>query len=563
MKPSGTNPAIQHAFERLKRRLEDGEWQSGECLPSIRDLASTIGVSKPSMIRAIARLKKEGLVSGRERQRIRAGAVVEPKLFREKRTPPWRAKRDLVEKDIVSGILGYGGNLPSLKELQARYGFSYRTMKKILQAMAADGAVRFKGRGFALQEIPVKSFQQRIVFVTTLGHFAQRSALNYEHNRMVNLLEQECKRAGLHLDIVEIDFYDTLVNRRVLSKITDYGNVLGFVVDIWSYLKENVQRSHADLLTYLAGFEKPVAMLDELGDFMLPSRFWTNQCFQVFRIQGKGAGERIARRLATLGHTSAVFITYFKEAKWSADRYLGVVEQFSRIGGCVCLVADNYAISLEQILAGSGLTDKEVRTLIAIGRTPSQAKDLELGWQTAKQQGSPRFIAADAELRKNFALLSIIIRRNPGGEIVKKACNAVIEAIGSHVFETGLEHLFKKALACAEATAWICANDATALQALTFLARHGLKVPQDISVAGFDNVPVEALERRLTTTDFNAAGCIHQMLHFIARPPKPGIGYRHSIIEVEGILLERNTTGPAAVGRQNLRSVSSAEMEEM
>jgi LacI family transcriptional regulator len=36
----------------------------------------------------------------------------------------------------------------------------------------------------------------------------------------------------------------------------------------------------------------------------------------------------------------------------------------------------------------------------------------------------------------------------------------------------------------------LCANDQTALGAMYALARHGLRVPQDVAVTGFDDVPV-------------------------------------------------------------------------
>ena len=61
----------------------------------------------------------------------------------------------------------------------------------------------------------------------------------------------------------------------------------------------------------------------------------------------------------------------------------------------------------------------------------------------------------------------------------------------------------------------------------------------------FDNEPVKAIEQRLTTLDFNAAGFIHRMLNFIARPPRTRGPYQHRPIEVEGIVMIRDTAGPA------------------
>ena len=95
------------------------------------------------------------------------------------------------------------------------------------------------------------------------------------------------------------------------------------------------------------------------------------------------------------------------------------------------------------------------------------------------------------------------------------------------------------------ATCGICANDVTALAALKFLRGRQVRTPGDISVMGFDNAPVVALENRLTTFDFNAMGFIRAMLSFVLRPPKPRGAYRHKTIEIKGIVLERDTTGRA------------------
>ena len=74
-----------------------------------------------------------------------------------------------------------------------------------------------------------------------------------------------------------------------------------------------------------------------------------------------------------------------------------------------------------------------------------------------------------------------------------------------------------------------------------------IPVPESVSVVGFDNEPVQAFAARLTSYDFNAAGFIHRMLDFIARPPMPRGPYRHVPIEVEGIVMQRGTTAEASV----------------
>jgi LacI family transcriptional regulator len=64
-----------------------------------------------------------------------------------------------------------------------------------------------------------------------------------------------------------------------------------------------------------------------------------------------------------------------------------------------------------------------------------------------------------------------------------------------------LESSFRATLERGRATFWLCANDAVAVAATSFLHRHGVSVPHDIEVAGFDNSPF-AFAQRITSYDF-------------------------------------------------------------
>ena len=56
----GGVPAVT---EDLRRRIGQGDWKTGERMPSSRELAETYGVSLGTVSRAIAILKNEGLLS--------------------------------------------------------------------------------------------------------------------------------------------------------------------------------------------------------------------------------------------------------------------------------------------------------------------------------------------------------------------------------------------------------------------------------------------------------------------------------------------------------------------
>ncbi len=75
-------------------------------------------------------------------------------------------------------------------------------------------------------------------------------------------------------------------------------------------------------------------------------------------------------------------------------------------------------------------------------------------------------------------------------------------------------------------TAFVCANDATALHVLRTLAELGIRVPEDVSVTGFDNTEEAArLSPPLSTVDVPKTGmgrrAVELLLRRIENPDKP------------------------------------------
>jgi len=94
------------------------------------------------------------------------------------------------------------------------------------------------------------------------------------------------------------------------------------------------------------------------------------------------------------------------------------------------------------------------------------------------------------------------------------------------------------------ATAYVCANDLYALALWKMAEQRGLRVPEDLSITGMDNI-VEAAHKGLTTisTPFNLIGrtavdVLHQLLNG-AEPKEVS-----RVLPVE--LVERKSIGPAA-----------------
>jgi len=94
-------------------------------------------------------------------------------------------------------------------------------------------------------------------------------------------------------------------------------------------------------------------------------------------------------------------------------------------------------------------------------------------------------------------------------------------------------------------TAWICANDAAAYAAMSHLAANGLRVPEDVSVAGFDGIQPPNGSHAVTTlqTLFREIGRTGagRLLRLIERPFDPP---QHTF--VQGQIRTGATAGPVA-----------------
>jgi hypothetical protein len=475
-----------------------------------------------------------------------------PQLPSNKQPPIWQIQRAALEIDLLAGLYAQEGRLPSQKELQASYGVSFRTMRKILRAMTHDRVLHLSGRRYYVPAAAHLISGRRIVFITLKMAAPPWTALNNGQYRILELFEQECIRRNLTLDVVEIDFYDSVKTRHALSSPALINNVLGYAVDVFWYPGEIFRRSYLDLLDRLAALRKPISLLDELGDFALPIQFAANPLIQVFSIAGRKAGNDVARALLNRGHTSVAVITSQHNEPYSQKRIAGIVEEYEK-AGCEKGIHQMLSNSLEQhmppLLAISGFGNQLIRRVIAVGRTAKEANNLYEAIVAVQKGALPGFLAPAEinKLKKNIAAIANLANSNLDKPFFDRMSLACLMEAGEQLDALSLAPLFEKALSIPGVTAWICLNDLSALAALHFLREHRLSVPNNISVFGFDNRPVQALGAHLSTYDFNAPGFVHTMLNFIARPAQARGAYRHQTVEMEGVVVLRGTTGKARV----------------
>lgn len=157
-----------------------------------------------------------------------------------------------------------------------------------------------------------------------------------------------------------------------------------------------------------------------------------------------------------------------------------------------------------------------------------------LGHRSVGYVGGPRSAWSDAERRST--LDGVTGPETDGLEVVD---------LGHHrpVFSSGAAAA--DAATAAGATAVLCYNDLIALGVVRRLQRRGIRVPEDISVVGFDDIPFASLAAPALTTvavPWAPAGrAAVDLLLGTGRPQAP----QHSRLAVELVIRDSTAAGPA------------------
>ena len=108
-------------------------------------------------------------------------------------------------------------------------------------------------------------------------------------------------------------------------------------------------------------------------------------------------------------------------------------------------------------------------------------------------------------------------------------------------------------------TAVIASNDLTAIGAIGALHRHNLRVPEDVSVVGFDDIEISAfLHPALTTVRLSRAAIADRAFQALHRSGKreantPAVEYK-----IRPELIVRNSTAPVPSKRTGLTLLKGA-----
>jgi DNA-binding LacI/PurR family transcriptional regulator/DNA-binding transcriptional regulator YhcF (GntR family) len=539
--------AVDRGIAFLRETLGGGTWKNGDRLPSLAVLAGQARVSRSSMWRALAQAKTERLVTITPRGFITAGVAALPQVRPD--SPPtasaagaiWMKKRKLLEEDILAGAFSENGQLPSRKELQVGYGISGGTLTKILASLTQSGIVGLQGRSY---RIPLGGKSQRHSVALISEGLSWKAGLGSRQlERLVDATEQLCGRTGIDVEFLDLDFSDPDLVARFDSHLRGQKRATGYVVNVPPSQNQEAENRIESLLEKLSAHRKPIALLDMNGTYELAPRTRFVAPVQVFRIAGRSAGAQVARHVAGLGHRDIVFLSHAHADSWSVQRLAGAMDIFEAPGRNATLTpvtVDHLEFYDRSFMLGS-IPAKDAARILA---GPSSHDQLARFARHLDDGGWPKNWdhARIGRMRSELQTLHRLTDEGVDSKLLTVLRDSLLNEIAIGRNEELFEKLFDDALAHERTTAWIAVNDGLAANALRFLERRKIQVPQDLSIVGFDNV-AESFGDNLTTYDFGLAQMAHRMLWFVMHPD---LRRGHRVpppLEVEGIVVARKTTG--------------------
>ncbi|MDQ3001965.1 MAG: substrate-binding domain-containing protein [Fibrobacterota bacterium] len=518
------SPAVEEALRFLEAELAGGAGKGGEALPALTRMASAARVSLVSMWKAVGILKRQGVLRAVRGGRITLAYAGTPAPVVPPPELKWEKARKAVLQDIAAGHFAAGSRLPDQAGLRDRYAVAYPTLRKALLALAASGDLVPEGKRFRIQVQRDQAAYASIVLVAASGVDGEFGVLRDRGRGFLETLEAECSQAKVGLQVFKAESGHMPALLRALEKGS---GELGCVLwpGEWQGRPETFRKVLA-ILEVLAARKNRVAVLDEMGDFDLPEKYLAGGRVRVFTISAFNAGLAAAKHLLALGHRKAAYLTPYRNLSWSFLRYAGLSRGFAQAG-----LAGQVALFDLQL-------DRNYNRVFHLGAFGGPEPGEALEWISGflrmhlPKTTPAAHMASQVIQKKDFPRLSTELKFRLLDRFIEEQVNQEMEP------------LFKAAAGDASLTAWVGANDATALAASHFLGRMGRKVPKDVSILGFDNTPA-SLELGLTSYHFEITRFPKLMLRFLLNPPERIRASDHGPLEGEGVLIARRSTGKA------------------
>ena len=494
---------ISHARDFIKTKIDNNGWKTGTRLPTTRQIALEIHTDTQIVVQALKILQNEGYISIFPRKGMFVGSSIKNPIYKrrskEKKIPVsciWRRTRDLLEHDIYNTVF-IDTALPPARALVERYHVCHQTIRKACEALSSDGVLVRKKNKYDIVHHTKTSHRSTVL---SISH-SWTEKISIYNSFIVNgitALELACSQHNIVLEKTGTDSSNHGKSLDTqLEKKQDY---FGYIVWVRGI---NTSQLHT-LIERLAQFNKPVAIIDENSEYVLPQLSTHWPLLKVFSTAGIEAGKKIGRHLLERGHRHCAYISCFHEQEWSRRRLQGVLQIFA---------GTNTATSLTQLVRDT-VTPPETTAikdqLAFVQRITSEFRQY---FPVAQSWAFPQLASFLGGIENWEYLTDSILKRD----------------------------LFQKALSNPRITAWVCANDSLAIIAKLYLQEMFPNEKQcHIALTGFDDLPV-ATENDLTSYNFAPTVLIEKALGYIVYP-RQEFFRDTTYIESAGLLIERNST---------------------
>ncbi len=500
------------AEQRLREMVHDACTRGNSPLPSLSRLAGRLGVARATVRKAIQRLQREGLiVSSLHRGYTATGAQSSPSPPRPPaapHTPPrphyspvprWRTVACALKRDILEGRFPAGSQLPSAKELRARYGCGHPSLQEAIRSLCEEDRLRRHSRHYKVSGATPATPSATLVFASLGTNPSRFSTLTPHSPELWRHLETECHRRRLSLAVRR--FEDVAADPWVKGS-----TVLGYIV---STLPSGIPALREPAIRAALSTHLPVVLLDESGDGAQLVRTHASPLLRCFALATAGeCGRMVGDYLVARGHRRVAFIAP-QDATMERRRWAGVCRPFEQIG-------QGGAVSFRAIGAPTSHTIVDDPAVLAFrDRVADAARDF------ARSKRSMPVVLTELFPPRFATFAASIVARGR----IHPACTELLRT--------------------ESATAWVAFNDEIALLLLGELGRAGVRAPHDLSLVGFDDT-LEGFGAGLTSYSFNIPAIVNAMLeHILAPRPR---GASTSVVEIPGMVLERRTSGIVDAG---------------
>ncbi len=510
-------PAQRRASAFLERTIARMRRAGTSRLAAYATLASQAGVAPMTMLKVLRAFRDRGVIALSHG----SGATLLPPVpFDEtdadrsagERSTRWRWVRQAVYRDIIGGRYPRGTRLPAYKTLQGRYGASYATVRHALEELGRDGFVERIGRRYRVPEHRIVRTRNTVVLIAFGGEQRGSALPSYQSPRSVQHLQSiqhACVRAGLHLELITPHYSDgrlqgmQAVREAAHTETVLHRSILGFVVWDITLPRDTV----GEILRTVTATGRPVALLNETGRQVVPWTVSRSAQFKQFTLAASGrAGRVVGDFLLRKGHRRLAYVDTSVPDTISGSRMAGLRDaaRAAGIDDGIVAVYPGADVPVEQLRGDMG-------RLFRLG-------DRIMRETVRERRSSPEMMRTRIETETVLAIDNAAIRR--------RNRERLFAALQRRELSRG-------------ASAWVAYNDLTAADCLDFLESHGIAVPRDIAVVGFDD-SLTAIYHQLTSYNFGGDACMHAMIEHIVNPA--ATARLAQPVELDGYVMERRTT---------------------